>query len=169
LSAFAASKVFKLYQIVVESSFLNGFIDEEIYVKQPHGFENPKVLDHVFKLSKSLYGLKQAPRAWYDRLKNFLLDKGYSMGKVDKTLFVLKQDNDQLFIHIYVDDIIFGGSSHALVSLFSEIMSKEFGMSMMGELTYFLGLQNKQAKEGTFVHQSKYTKDLLHHFTMENS
>jgi hypothetical protein len=91
------------------------------------------------------------------------------MGKADKTLFVLKQGNDQLFIQIYVDDIIFGGSSYVLVSQFSEIMSKEFEMSMMGELTFFLRLQIKQAKEGTFVHQGKYIKDLLHHFGMENS
>jgi hypothetical protein len=90
------------------------------------------------------------------------------MGKVDKTLFVLKQGNDQLFVQIYVDDIIFGCSSHALVSQFSELISREFEMSMMGELTYFLGLQIKQTKEGSFVHQSKYTKDLLCRFGMEN-
>jgi Reverse transcriptase (RNA-dependent DNA polymerase) len=91
------------------------------------------------------------------------------MGKVNKTLFVLKHGNDQLFVQIYVDDIIFGCSSHALVSQFSETMSREFEMSMMGELTYFLGLQVKQTKEGTFVHQSKYTQDLLRRFEMENS
>jgi hypothetical protein len=113
--------------------------------------------------------LKQDPRAWYDRLKKFFLEKGFSMGNVVKTLFVLKQGNDQLFIQIYVDDIIFGGSSHVLVSQFSEITCKEFEMSMMGELTFFLGLQIKQAKEGMFVHQGKYTKDLLYHFGMENS
>lgn len=88
------------------------------------------------------------------------------MGKVDTTLFVLKQGNDQLFVQIYVDDIIFGCSSHALVSQFSELISREFEMSMMGELTYFLGLQIKQTKEGTFAHQSKYTKDLLCRFGM---
>jgi hypothetical protein len=113
--------------------------------------------------------LKQDRRAWYDRLKKFFLEKGFSMGNVVKTLFVLKQGNDQLFIQIYVDDIIFGGSSHVLVSQFSEITCKEFEMSMMGELTFFLGLQIKQAKEGMFVHQGKYTKDLLYHFGMENS
>jgi hypothetical protein len=167
--AFAASKGFKHFQMNVKNALPNGFIDEEVYVKQPHGFENPKYPDHVYKLSKALYGLKQNPRAWYDRLKKFLLEKGFSMGKADKTLFVLKQGNDQLFVQIYVDDIIFGGSSYVLVSQFSEIMSKEFEMSMMGELTFFLRLQIKQAKEGTFVHQGKYTKDLLHHFGMVNS
>jgi len=115
----------------------------------------------VFKLQKALYGLKQAPRAWYDRLKKFLVGKGFKMGSVDKTLFLLSHGSDLLIIQIYVDDIIFGGTSHALVSKFAEQMSSEFEMSMMGELQYFLGLQIKQMKEGTFLHQVKYTKDLL--------
>nr|ABA97118.1 retrotransposon protein, putative, Ty3-gypsy subclass [Oryza sativa Japonica Group] len=107
---------------------------EEVYVKQPPGFENLDFPNHVFKLSKALYGLKQARRAWYDRLKNFLLVKDFTMGK------------------IYVDDIIFGCSTHALVVEFAETMGSEFEMSMMG----------------TFVHRTKYTKDLLRRFKMEN-
>jgi len=88
------------------------------------------------------------------------------MGSVDKTLFLLKQGTDTLVVQIYVDDIIFGGSSHALVAKFSDTMSREFEMSMMGELTLFLRLQIKQTREGTFVHQGKYTKDLLKKFDM---
>jgi hypothetical protein len=113
-----------------------------------------------------LYGLKQAPRAWYKRLKAFLLAKGFKMGSVDKTLFLLKEGTDTLLVQIYVDDIIFCGSSHALVAMFFETMSRKFEMSMMDELTFFLGLQIKQTREGTFVHQGKYTKDLLRKFDM---
>jgi ferredoxin len=113
-----------------------------------------------------LYGLKQAPRAWYERLKAFLLEKGFRMGSVDKTSFLLKQGTDILLVHIYVDDIIFGGSSHDLVAKFLNTMSREFEISMMGELTLFLGLQIKQTREGTFVHQDKYTKDVLKKFDM---
>jgi hypothetical protein len=91
----------------------------------------------VYKLSNVLYGLKQAPRTWYDRLKIFLLEHGYVMGSVDKTLFTLKHVTDFLLVQIYVDDIIFGGSSHTLVSRFHEMMKNEFPMSMMGELTFF--------------------------------
>jgi hypothetical protein len=91
----------------------------------------------VYKLSKALYGLKQAPRAWYARLKNFLLEHGYVMESVDKALFTLKHGNDFLLVQIYVDDIIFGGSSHVLVSSFQKMMEKEFQMSMMGALTFF--------------------------------
>jgi hypothetical protein len=118
LLAFSTSKGFKLYQMDVKSDFLNGVIHEEIYVRQPLGFENPKYPNRVYKLLKSLYGLKPAPQAWYGRLKTFLLDHGYVMGSVDKTLFTLKHGNDLLLVQIYVDDIIFSGSSHMLVSGF---------------------------------------------------
>jgi hypothetical protein len=120
----------------------------------------------VYKLSKALYELKQASRAWYARLKTFLLEHRYVMGGVDKTLFTLNHDTDFLLVQIYVDDIIFGGSSHTLVSRFQEMMESEFQMSMMGELTFFLGIQVKQMKHGTFVHQAKYTKDLMKKFNM---
>jgi hypothetical protein len=102
-------------------------------------------------------------------LRGFLFSKGFEMGKVDKTLFLLRQGNDILIVQVYVDDIVFGGSSHSLVARFAEDMSKEFEMSMMGELQFFLGLQIKQAKEGTFVHQAKYTKDILKKFKMDDS
>jgi hypothetical protein len=89
-----------------------------VFVEQPPGFDNPKYPNRVYKLSKALYGLKQVPRTLYARLKTFLLDHEYMMGSVHKTLFTLKYDNEFLLVQIYVDDIIFGGSSHSLVSSF---------------------------------------------------
>jgi hypothetical protein len=89
-----------------------------------------------------LYGLKQALRFWYEHLKTFFLAKGFKMELVDKTPFLDKQGNETLLVSIYVDDIIFGGSSHALVSKFSDTMSMEFEMSMMGELSFLLGLES---------------------------
>ncbi|WVZ80243.1 hypothetical protein U9M48_027735 [Paspalum notatum var. saurae] len=158
-----------LFRMDVKSAFLNGFIEEEVYVRQPPDFEHPKFPNRVFKLQKALYGLKQAPRAWYERLSKFLVDQGFQMGSVDKTLFLLKHGKDFLIVQIYVDDIIFGGSSHALSSKFSEQMSMEFEMSMMGELQFFLGLQIKQTSQCIFVHQSKYTSDLLRKFEMADA
>ncbi|WVZ58114.1 hypothetical protein U9M48_008419, partial [Paspalum notatum var. saurae] len=169
LLAFAASKGFKLQQMDVKSAFLNGFIEEEVYVRQPPGFESARFLDWVYKLRKALYGLKQAPRAWYARLKSFHLKSGFVMGSVDKTLFLLCRGGDTLLVQIYVDDIIFGGSSHTLVSSFAEQMSRKFEMSLMGELQFFLGLQIKQGPEGTFVHQAKYTRYILKNFEMGDS
>ncbi|WVZ58329.1 hypothetical protein U9M48_008610 [Paspalum notatum var. saurae] len=113
LLAFAASKGFKLFQMDVKSAFLNGFIKEEVYVRQPPGFEHPKFPNRLTRVSR-----------W----------------GVDKTLFLLKHGKDFLIVQIYVDDIIFGGSSHSLCSKFSKQMSREFEMSMMGELQFFLGL-----------------------------
>ncbi|WVZ70465.1 hypothetical protein U9M48_019131 [Paspalum notatum var. saurae] len=101
----------------VKSAFPNGFIEEEAYVRQPPGFESARFPDRVYKLRKALYGPKQALRAWYARLKSFC-------SSPDKTLFLLSRGGDTSIVQIYVDDIIFGGSSHALVSSFAEQMSK---------------------------------------------
>jgi len=91
----------------VKSAFLNGFINEEVYVTQPLGFEDHKLSDHVYKLKKGLYGLKQAPRQWYERLINFLLSKDYQRGQVEKTLFIKKFENNIILVQVYVDNIIF--------------------------------------------------------------
>jgi hypothetical protein len=120
-------------------------------------------------LRKALYGLKLAPRAWYGRLRGFLFERGFEMGKVDQTLLLLRQGRDILIVQVYMDDVVFGGSSNSLVARFAEDMSREFEMSMMGELPFFLGIQIKQSKEGTFVHQAKYTKDIVRKFKMEDS
>jgi len=118
---------------------------------------------------RALYGLKQAPRAWYERLSKFLLEKDFSRGKEDTTLFIKKKLNDILLVQIYIDDIIFGSTNDSLCKEFSQDMQSEFEMSMMGELNFFLGLQIKQTKNGIFVNQSKYCKDLIHGFGMENA
>jgi hypothetical protein len=116
-----------------------------------------------------VYKLRKAPRAWYGRLRGFLFERGFEMAKVDETLFLLRQGRDILIVQVYVDDIVFGGSSNFLVARFAEDMSREFEMSMMGKLQVFLGLQIKQSKEGTFVHQAKYTRDIVRKFKMEDS
>ncbi|KAK2390489.1 putative mitochondrial protein [Trifolium repens] len=169
LLAYACNMNFKLYQMDVKSAFLNGYINEEVYVKQPSGFENHEHPDYVFKLKRALYGLKQAPRAWYDRLSKFLIKNGYSRGKVDTTLFIKRKGKDVLLVQIYVDDIIFGSTNPSLVKSFSSLMQGEFEMSMMGELTYFLGLQIKKLEEGTFIYQTKYCLELLKKFGMTDS
>ncbi len=140
----------------VKSAFLNGFIEEEVYVEQPPGFENHELPNHVFRLHKALYGLKQAPRAWYDRLSKFLLNNNFSRGNVDKTLFLKRKDENLLVVQIYVDDIIFGATNDTLCKEFADLMHGKFEMSLMGELSFFLGLQIKQTKEGIFIHQTHF-------------
>jgi hypothetical protein len=135
----------------VKSAFLNGYINEEVYIEQSSGFEDEKKPNHVYKLRKALYCLKQAPRAWYEILRDFLLSKGFKMDKVDTTIFTKKIGNDLFVLQIYVDDIIFGSTNQDFCEEFRKMMANEFVMSMIGELSYFLGLQIKQLKNGIFV------------------
>jgi hypothetical protein len=151
----------------VNSAFLNSVLQEEVYVEQPKGFQDPHHPHHVYKLKKALYGLKQAPRAWYERLTTYLLSKGFARGQVDWTLFIRNQGTHKLIAQIYVDDIIFGATLDSLAHEFSEEMKQEFEMSMLGELNYFLGLQVKQTVEGIFISQSKYAKDLVKRFGLD--
>jgi hypothetical protein len=169
LLAFVTSKGFKLYQIDVKSAFLNAVIFEEVFVEQPPGFENPKYLIHVYKLSKALYGLKQALRAWYARLKFFLLEHWYVMGSVDKTLFTLKHGND----FFTCSDIRGWYHFRWLFSLSCVKFSGNGGELVPdvhdGRTNLFLGIQVKQTKEGTFVHQAKYAKDMIKKFAMADA
>ncbi|KAJ9551882.1 hypothetical protein OSB04_015927 [Centaurea solstitialis] len=167
--AFASYKGFKVYQMDVKSAFLYGNIDEEVYVSQPPGFEDPKYPDKVYKLRKALYGLHQAPRAWYDTLSPYLLENKFERGVIDKTLFIKRTKTDMLLVQIYVDDIIFGSTKDDMCKEFEELMHKKFKMSSMGELTFFLGLQVKQKPEGIFINQSKYVASMLQKFGMNDA
>nr|GEU38072.1 retrovirus-related Pol polyprotein from transposon TNT 1-94 [Tanacetum cinerariifolium] len=153
----------------IESTFLNGFINEEVYVAQPPGFIDFTKPNYVYKLKKALYGLKQAPKAWQDRLKVFFIKHDYSLGMVDNTLFTKKKDFNLIIVQIYVDDIIFGLTCQEMCDDFAKIMHDEFEMSMMGELNVFLGLQIKQLDDGIFFNQSKYIKKMLKKFGLEDS
>ena len=153
---------------VYKIAFLNGYLNEEVFVEQPKGFEDPHFPDHVLRLKKALYALKQALRIWYDRLTHYLLNRGFKRGYVDRTLFV-KNDKDYLFMaQVYVDNIVFGVTIDDRAIEFSEEMKKEFEMSMVRELTFFLGLQVKQKKEGIFVSQEKYARNIVKKFGLDS-
>ncbi|KAJ9542477.1 hypothetical protein OSB04_028983 [Centaurea solstitialis] len=166
--AYAAHKGFKVYQMDVKSAFLNGKLKEEVYVKQPPGFESEKYPNHVYLLGKALYGLKQAPRAWYECLSTFLTSNNFHRGTTYITMFYKKHNDDILLVQIYVDDIIFGSTDVSLCKDFESLMQSEFEMSMMGELTFFIGLQVKQSSEGIFIDQAKYVHDLLKKYKLED-
>nr|GEW21294.1 hypothetical protein [Tanacetum cinerariifolium] len=138
--AYASIMGFMVYQMDVKSAFLYGTIEEEVYVCQPLGFEDPDHPDKVYKVVKVLYGLHQAPRAW--------------------------QKGDILLVQIYVDDIIIGSKNKDLCKSFEKLMKDKFQMSSMGEITFFLGLQVKQKKDGTFISQDKYVADILRRFRL---
>lgn len=113
--------------------------------------------------------MKQAPRAWYERLIVFLTEHGYRKGGIDKTLFVKDVEGKIMIAQIYIDDIVFGGMSDKMVKTFVDQMQSEFEMSLIGELTYFLGLQVKQMEESIFLSQSKYAKNIVKKFGMETA
>ncbi|GKB28753.1 retrovirus-related pol polyprotein from transposon TNT 1-94 [Tanacetum coccineum] len=169
LLAIACANEFKLYLMYVKSAFLNGFINEEVYVAQPLGFIDFEKPNYVYKLKKALYGLKKAPKSWCDRLKAFLQKPKYSMGMVDNSLSTKKSKLHLIIVQIYVDDIIFGSTCQNLCDGFIKIMHDEFETSMMGELNFFLGLQIKQMEDGIFSNQSKYIKEMLKKFGLEDS
>ncbi|GJX53719.1 retrovirus-related pol polyprotein from transposon TNT 1-94 [Tanacetum coccineum] len=152
----AASKNMTIYQMDVKTAFLNGDLQEEVFVSQPEGFEDPDFPTHVYRLKKALYGLKQAPRAWYDTLSKFLMVNKFYKGAVDPTLFTRKSGKHILLVQIYVDDIIFASTDHNACNIFSKEMSSKFQMSMMGQMTFFLGLQISQSPSGSFINQAKY-------------
>ncbi|WVZ63763.1 LOW QUALITY PROTEIN: hypothetical protein U9M48_013370, partial [Paspalum notatum var. saurae] len=158
LIAFTTHHNFRLYQMDVKSAFLNGPIQELVYVEQPPSFEDPKNPHHVYKLHKALYGLKQAPRAWYECLKDFLLKNGFEIVKAYSTLFTRKFNDDLFVCQIYVDVIIFGSTNKAFCDEFihdQKVRDVHDGCA--------------QVKEGTFLCQTKYIQDMLKKFDMENA
>ncbi|GJT25711.1 retrovirus-related pol polyprotein from transposon TNT 1-94 [Tanacetum coccineum] len=151
----------------VKTTFLNGPLKEEVFVRQPDGFVDPDFPNHVYRLKKALYGLKQAPRAWYDKLSSFLIEHHFTKGIVDPTLFTRRHGDDILLVQIYVDDIIFGSTKPVFAKRFEKLMKDNFEMSMIGEMKFFLGLQVHQSPRGIFICQSQYTMDLLKKHGME--
>ena len=115
-----------------------------------------------------MYGLKQAPRAWYARLDKYLQQKGFKRGSVDNNLYIKMDKESMIIIEVYVDDIIFGSDDDRLSQEFAKDMQKEFEMSLLGELKFFLGLQISQQNNGIFISQSKYIKEMLKKFGMED-
>nr|GFB72724.1 retrovirus-related Pol polyprotein from transposon TNT 1-94 [Tanacetum cinerariifolium] len=154
----AASKNMPIYQMDVKTAFSNDELKEEVYVSQPEGFVDPDHSTHVYRLKKALYGLKQARRAWYDTLSRFLLDNEFFKGAVDPTLFTRKTGKHILLVQIYVDDIIFASTDLKACDMFSNEMSLKFQMSMMGQMSFFLGIPVDQTrfrsmKEPVFQHK----------------
>ena len=125
----------------VKSAFLNGQLEEEVYIKQPEVFLLSEKEDYVYRLKKALYGLKQAPRAWYARLDGYLCQQGFKKGISDRNIYVQIEKDNLTIVEAYVDDIIFGSNDDRLSKKFVTKMQSDFEMSLLGELTYFLGLQ----------------------------
>ncbi|KAJ9542648.1 hypothetical protein OSB04_029154 [Centaurea solstitialis] len=164
--ALAAQLQWPVYQLDVKSAFLNGELEEEVYVAQPEGYAVNGCEDKVYKLKKALYGLKQAPRAWYSKIDSYFLENGFERSKNEPTLYVKKRGTDFLVLCLYVDDMIYMGSCESIVAEFKSSVMEKFEISDLGLLHYFLGLKVNQCVDGIFISQHKYAVDLLKRFNM---
>jgi hypothetical protein len=161
--AHECSKNIIVYQMDLKSAFLNGELEEEVYIEQPEGFQLSGNTDYVCKLKKALYGLKQAPRAWYSRLDKYLQQARFRKGSADNNIYIKVSQDSILLIEVYVDDIIFGSDDDSLIQKFAKDMHNEFEMSLLGELS----LQIRQINQGIFISQTKYIKEMINRLVME--
>ncbi|GJY83149.1 retrovirus-related pol polyprotein from transposon TNT 1-94 [Tanacetum coccineum] len=164
--AYASFKNFMVYQMDVKSAFLYGKIEEEVYVCQSPGFEDLNFPNRVYKVGKALYGFHQALRLGYENLVTYPIDIEFQREKIDKTLFIKRYKGNILLVQVYVDDIIFFSTKKELCNAFEKLMYEKFQMSSMGELTFFLGLQVQQKKDGIFISQDKYIDEILKKFRL---
>ncbi|PHT36714.1 hypothetical protein CQW23_24414 [Capsicum baccatum] len=162
LTALAAQNRWKIYQMDVKSAFLNGYLEEEVYIEQPPGYLKKGHEDKVYRLKKALYGLKQAPRAWNTRIDEYFQKNGFVKSPYEHALYTKKNKaGDIMIVCLYVDDMIFTGNNPGVFDDFKKAMTKEFEMTNIGEMSYFLGVKVKQISDGIFMSQKKYAEQIL--------
>jgi hypothetical protein len=163
--ALATKMKWKLHQMDVKTSFLNGVIEEEVYIEQPQEFEVEDRKTHVCKLKKALYGLKQSPRAWYGRIDSFMMSLGFTKSKVDSNLYFKVMNDELVILLLYVDDLFLTGEEK-LITECKNKLTTEFEMKYLGLMHYFLGLEVWQSPERIFLNQGKYAVEVLKRFDM---
>ena len=134
----------------VKTAFLDGVIEEEVYIEQPQGFEVEDRKTHVYKLKKAMYGLKQAPRAWYGRIDTFLTSLGFTKSKVDPNLYLKVMDDEPIILLLYMDDL-FLTCNEKQISECKKKHAAEFKMKYLDLMHYFLGIEVWKSPEGIFL------------------
>ncbi|WZY94095.1 hypothetical protein YC2023_066424 [Brassica napus] len=150
-----------LWQMDVKNAFLQGELEDEVYMHPPPGLEHLVKKGNVLRLKKAIYGLKQSPRAWYNKLSTTLNGRGFKKSELDHTLFTLTTSSGMIALLVYVDDIIITGSDKEGIIATKEFLKSMFEIKDLGEMKYFLGIEICRSKEGLFMSQRKYTLDLL--------
>ncbi|PRQ39952.1 putative RNA-directed DNA polymerase [Rosa chinensis] len=162
LISLAATKDWPLHQFDVKNVFLNGNLEEEVYMDMPPGVKNfPYDTGKICKLKKSLYGLKQSPRAWFERFSKSMRAFGYKQSNSDHTLFIKRSWGKITALIVYVDDMIVTGDDLKEMEALQKYLSKEFEMKDLRQLKYFLGIEVARSKKGILLSQRKYVLDLL--------
>jgi histone deacetylase 1/2 len=163
----AVSRGWSLRQLDVQNAFLHGVL-EEVYMKQPPGYEDQSLPNYVCKLDKALYGLKQAPRAWYSKMSAKLRDLGFKSSKADTSLFFYGKGAIIIFVLIYVDDIIVASSMQSATLALLKDLGQDFALKDLGNLHYFLGIEVNKVDDGILLTQEKYTYDILRRVGMSD-
>lgn len=164
----AVSRNWTLRQLDVHNAFLHGILKEEVYMRQPPGYENKEHPGYMCKLDKAIYGLKQAPRAWFSRISKKLIDLDFHGSKADTSLFYFNKGDTLMFVLIYVDDIIVVSSKQETATTLLHNLQQEFALKDLGDLHYFLGIEVNKCTDGIVLTQGKYVYDLLKNACMTN-
>jgi hypothetical protein len=162
----ALARGWSMHQLDVNNAFLQGNLTEEVYMQQPPGFVHKEFPHHVCKLRKAIYGLRQAPRAWHEALKTYVVSYGFSTSCSDSSLFIYNKDGVQSFLLVYVDDLLITGSHDKFVQQYMKELSSKFSLKYLGYPHYFLGIEIVPTKNGLFLNQHRYMRDLLEKFNM---
>jgi hypothetical protein len=153
--SFVVANSWCLRQLDVKNAFLHGFLEEDVFMRQPPGYEDLRNPEAVCKIDRALYGLKQAPRAWYSWLSGKLQELGFHSLKADTSLFIYRKNGISIFLLIYVDDIIVASSSSTIVDVLLQDLRGEFALKDLGELHYFLDIEVSKVCDGILLTQGK--------------
>nr|GFB84440.1 copia protein [Tanacetum cinerariifolium] len=164
----AVTNDWPLHQLDIHNVFLNGNLQEHVYMKQPPSFIDPQRPNHVCLLHKSLYGLKQAPRAWFERLSKALFDLDFKGSKTDASLFIYSRGDTLLYILVYVDDIIVTDNNKGTIDNIICQLGSDFALKDLGPLNYFLGIEIVSHVSGILLSQKKYILELLQSTALSN-
>ncbi|KAK1699467.1 hypothetical protein QYE76_016164 [Lolium multiflorum] len=162
LLSMAVSKGWHLRQLDIQNAFLHGILEEEVFMRQPPGFEDAAHPTYLCRLDKAIYGLKQAPRAWHARLSTVLCGLGFRPSAADTSLFILRRPDITLYLLVYVDDIIVVSSSATATDRLIHQLRTPFALKDLGKLHYFLGIEvHHLPTGGLLLSQPKYASELL--------
>ncbi|PKU70283.1 Retrovirus-related Pol polyprotein from transposon TNT 1-94 [Dendrobium catenatum] len=148
-------------QFDISNAFLHGDLPEEVFMKQPPGFVDSQHPDYVCKLHKSLYGLRQAPRQWFNKLTQSLLQFGFTFSKADPSLLIFTKSHIQLYLLLYVDDLLLTGNDATTIDSLLLMLRSQFSLKQLGSVETFLGIQVHRSSSAVTLHQSKYAADIL--------
>uniref|UniRef100_A0A2N9EBZ3 Reverse transcriptase Ty1/copia-type domain-containing protein n=1 Tax=Fagus sylvatica TaxID=28930 RepID=A0A2N9EBZ3_FAGSY len=164
LIAIAVLYNLEIHQMDIKTAFLNGELDEEIYMEQPEGFIVPGKEKKVCRLVKSLYGLKQAPKQWHEKFDNAMMSNGFRINECDKCVYVKNTTSGYVIVCLYVDDMLIMSSNNGIIKATKRMLNSKFDMKDLGVADVILGIKITRTSDGLVLSQSHYIKKVLEKF-----